>query len=89
MQFFHQGNEYTNRFELAKIFPRLSHNRLQRLLESTELVKVEYNKKYYFEKSTTEAFIIDRTAAPELTPAQLAALEAGALDQGEDDGYWS
>ena len=88
MQFFHDGNEYTNRFELALLFPNLSHNRLQRLLESSELVKVEYNKKYYFEKATTEVFIATRTAAPELTPAQLAALEAGALDTDEDEGYW-
>ena len=74
IQFFFHGVEYTNRNELAKKYSFMSHNRLQRILERADIVKVEYHKKYYFEKASTEAYIEGRCAGGSI----LAALEAGA-----------
>lgn len=74
IQFFFQGVEYTNRYEITIKYPKMSHSRLQRMLESPHMVKVEYNKKYYFEKASTEAYIEGRCASVSL----LDALEAGA-----------
>lgn len=69
IQFFVQGVEYTNRNELTLKYPFLSHNRLQRMLESADIVKVEYHKKYYFEKTNTEAYIEGRCAGDTLLAA--------------------
>ena len=85
MQFFFQGTEYTNRFELARKYPNLSHNRLQRFLECPEMVKVEYNKKYYFEKESTEAYIEGLCPVKQLPADLIAELEAGSIDLDE---YW-
>ena len=85
MQFFFQGTEYTNRFELAHKYPNMSHNRLQRFLECPELVKVEYNKKCYFEKESTEAYIKRMCPVKQLPADLIAELEAGSIDLDE---YW-
>jgi hypothetical protein len=72
IQFFHQGVEYTTRYELARQYPHVGHNRLQRLLEGKDVTFVQYKNTFFFEKASTEQFVESQAPAPApLTGEQL------------------